>query len=237
MIYHCVIVEHMKERSMILEAAARLLAESSTGDVSTRAISEAAGVQQPTLFRMFGDKAGLLAAIVDYGFEQYLDSKRTMVPSTDPVLDLRDGWDNHVAFALGHPHIYRLMFASNPSIVPSAIRDGYELLEEVLDRCARQGALRLPPRAATQLIMAANTGVALALVMRPDLNAVPELSSRLREIVLAGVLAKGTEAGTGSLAQSAVTVGALVRQKQPDAMTSAEAGLLTEWMDRLTEVA
>ena len=55
--------------------------------------------------------------------------------------------------------------------------------------------------------------------------------------VLAGVLAKGTEAGTGSLAQSAVTVGALVRHKQPDAMTSAEAGLLTELMDRLTEVA
>ena len=51
---------------MIIEAAADLLAQSPSGDISTRAVCEAAGVQQPALYRLFGDKEGLLAATVDH---------------------------------------------------------------------------------------------------------------------------------------------------------------------------
>jgi AcrR family transcriptional regulator len=64
----------MNTRSLIIEATADLLAQSPNGDVSTRAVCEAAGVQQPVLYRLFGDKDGLLSATVDYVWDQYLDS-------------------------------------------------------------------------------------------------------------------------------------------------------------------
>src|SRR3954449_10919823 len=98
----------MSTRTKILEAAATLLADSRVADVSTRAVCEAAGVGAPALYRQFGDKEGLLAAVVDLGFEKYLAGKRAAEPSDDPVRDLRDGWDNHVAFAVGNPNHYRL---------------------------------------------------------------------------------------------------------------------------------
>lgn len=65
----------------------------------------------PMLYRLFGDKAGLLAAVVDRGFERYLASKREARPSEDPVEDLKSGWDNHMRFALEHPSHYRLMYS------------------------------------------------------------------------------------------------------------------------------
>ena len=49
-------------RERILDAAAELLVSGGTDGVSTRAVAAAAGVQAPTLYRLFGDKQGLLEA-------------------------------------------------------------------------------------------------------------------------------------------------------------------------------
>jgi hypothetical protein len=46
---------------------------------------------------------------VNYGFDQYSASKRAAQPSEDPVQDLRDSWDSHVAFALAHSNYDKLM--------------------------------------------------------------------------------------------------------------------------------
>ncbi|NUO46243.1 MAG: TetR/AcrR family transcriptional regulator, partial [Streptomyces sp.] len=126
----------MDAREKILEAAARLLAEAPAAEVSTRAVCEAAGVGAPMLYRLFGDKAGLLAAVVDRGFEQYLASKRAARPGDDPVADLRSGWDNHLRFALEHPHHYRLMYSPELTVPPAAAREAHALLHAILERCA-----------------------------------------------------------------------------------------------------
>ncbi len=55
-------------RTRILEVAAALVRESPDGDISTRAGCEAAKVGAPALYRHFGDKEGLLSAVVDHGF-------------------------------------------------------------------------------------------------------------------------------------------------------------------------
>lgn len=99
----------MTTRTRILEVAAELLAKSPNGDISTRAVCEAAQIGAPVLYRQFGDKNGLLSAVVDHGFDTYLATKREHVPGADPVQDLREGWDSHVAFARAHPNLYRLM--------------------------------------------------------------------------------------------------------------------------------
>ena len=65
----------MTVRTRILETAAGLLAQSADVDVSTRAICDAAGVTAPTLYHHFGDKDGLLAAVVDFGWAAFLETK------------------------------------------------------------------------------------------------------------------------------------------------------------------
>lgn len=47
----------------VLTAAATLIAERGYGGTTTRAIAEAAGVNEVTIFRRFGTKAGVLAAL------------------------------------------------------------------------------------------------------------------------------------------------------------------------------
>src|SRR4051794_36006940 len=56
----------MNPRDRILQAAARLLAEGGREAVSTRAVSRAAGVQAPTIYRQFGDMQGLLDAVASH---------------------------------------------------------------------------------------------------------------------------------------------------------------------------
>ena len=49
----------------LLRAAAELLAKSAGAPVSTRQITQLAGVSAPTLYHHFGSKAGLIAAVVE----------------------------------------------------------------------------------------------------------------------------------------------------------------------------
>ncbi|MFJ8043392.1 TetR/AcrR family transcriptional regulator [Kitasatospora sp. NPDC096147] len=54
-----------RNRAAVLEAAARLFAEHGVEAVSMDQIATAAGVGKGTLFRRFGDKSGLAAALLD----------------------------------------------------------------------------------------------------------------------------------------------------------------------------
>ena len=220
----------MDSRTRILEAAADLLSRSA--DFSTRAVCEAAGVGAPALYRQFGDKDGLLAAVVDRGFEQYLDGKRAAKPSEDPVRDLRDGWDNHVAFALGHPHHYRLMY-SGLSTPPGAAAEAHALLLAVLERCAAAGRLKLPPPLAAQMVMAANAGVALSMITRPELYPDPGFSLRVRESVLSGVLAEAPPE-PDDVAATATALAARLNETVPADLSAAELTMLREWLGRLS---
>src|SRR5215469_18354763 len=54
-----------RNRAAILAAAALLFAEHGVAEVSMDQVAAAAGVGKGTLFRRFGDKAGLAAALLD----------------------------------------------------------------------------------------------------------------------------------------------------------------------------
>ena len=99
----------MDTRERILKAAAGLLAEGGRDAISTRAVSEAAGVQAPTIYRLFGDKRGLLDALAEYGLGEYLRRKTGGGTTDDPVEDLRKGWHLHIRFGLENPGLYELM--------------------------------------------------------------------------------------------------------------------------------
>ena len=224
----------MNAKARILDAAASLLSTSVDGDVSTRAVCEAAGVGAPALYRQFGDKGGLLAAVVDHAFETYLAGKRALAETDDPVRDLIDGWDNHLAFALANPHHYRLMYGPGPATRPAAAAEAHELLLAVLRRCAAADRLRVPPELAASMIMASNTGVALALICRPELYPDPAFADRVRDAVFGAILADPAPSAPASLSDAAITFQARLAASPPAELTDQETGLLHEWLDRLT---
>ena len=226
-------------RTRMLDAAEELLDASPDRDIATRAVCEAVGVGAPVLYRLFGDKSGLLSALVDYGFDRYLATKRAAEPSEDPVVDLRNGWDTHLEFARAHPAVYRLMFSPSFATVPSAAQEAMRLLREVLDRCAAAGRLRVEPGAAAQMIMSANIGVALNLVTQPENYPDPELSRRVRDAVHTAVLvpdragaAQAVGDDEGSLVIAALQLAAVLR-KRPTELGEPETALLLHWLDTL----
>ncbi|MER6420906.1 TetR/AcrR family transcriptional regulator [Streptomyces sp. NPDC001137] len=227
----------MDAREKILEAATDLLAKAPVADVSTRAVCEAAGVGAPMLYRLFGDKAGLLAAVVDRGFEEYLASKRAARPSDDPVADLRSGWDNHMSFALEHPNHYRLMYSPELTAPPAAAQEAHALLHGILERCAAAGRLTVPPALATQMIMSANVGAALSMLTRPEQYPDAQFAERLRDSVLDSLTrpaGPGEPGEQDAVPVAAATLAARLRAAQSPVFTPAESALLEQWLDKLS---
>ncbi|NGO45488.1 TetR/AcrR family transcriptional regulator [Streptomyces ureilyticus] len=68
-----------RNRTRLLEVAAELAAERGIGNVSMEAVATAAKVGKGTVFRRFGDRAGLMLALLDH-HEQQLQAAFLMGP-------------------------------------------------------------------------------------------------------------------------------------------------------------
>ena len=78
-----------RTRARLVAVAAELLATQGPDAVTTRSVALAAGVQAPTIYRLFGDKSGLLDAVVEHGFAGYLARKPPADAEADPIAGLR----------------------------------------------------------------------------------------------------------------------------------------------------
>ena len=237
-------------RERIVQAALALLESGGVEAVSTRAVSAAAGVQVPTLYRQFGDMQGLLDAVASAGFATYLQAKtaRASLGSRewgDPVAELRAGWDGHVTFGLDHPHLSARMYAApQPGAAVPAALDAAELLRRLLQGVAEAGGLAVSVESAAAMLHAAAMGVTLSLLSAhpksqpPKTQAAdPHLSERMREAVLSAVLTpeqwSASDAAERQAAAHAVSLAALL-PGLPNPFTAAEQRLLLEWLRRLT---
>ncbi|MEV5478047.1 MULTISPECIES: TetR/AcrR family transcriptional regulator [unclassified Streptomyces] len=79
-----------RNRARLLEAAARLVAERGAGQVTMQAVAEAAGVGKGTLFRRFGDRDGLLLALLDEAEEAFQEAYTSGPPPLGPGVSAAD---------------------------------------------------------------------------------------------------------------------------------------------------
>lgn len=224
-------------RIALLTAAERLLVASPANDIATRAVCEAAGVTQPVLYRLFGDKNGLLDALADRGLQRYAHHKAELVTTTDPVADLRTGWDDHMEFARNNPGLYQLMFVPRTTSRSTAREAIFELVVAALTRCAAVGVLRIEPHAAARLILSANVGLAINRIAQPDLFAAQTVSDQLRDSIFAAVLSVGGAESppSASVATTALQLRAQLALTGTDSLADAEVGLLDLWLQRLSD--
>lgn len=81
----------MTTEEHILAVAADLLETEGVAAVTTRAVCKAAGVTAPTLYHHFGDKNGLLGAVITQGLNTFMARKRARRQTSDALSDLKRG--------------------------------------------------------------------------------------------------------------------------------------------------
>ncbi len=220
-------------RAQLVEVAADLLASQGPDAVTTRSVALAAGVQAPTIYRLFGDKSGLLDAVVQHGFASYLARKPPADADGDPIKSLRAGWELHVGFGLANPELFRLMHTALRTPDGRAIAAaGTGVLRARVHRVAEAGRLRVTERRAVDLISAAGTGVVFTLIDQAENERDDMLADTAWESVCAIILTDAGAAIAGP-ATAAVTLRAALPGLA--ALTTAERALLGDWLDRIAE--
>lgn len=216
-------------RERLIAAAADLIAAAPGEEFSLRAVCDAVGVKMPTLYHFFGSKQGLIDAVIEHGFDLYLNEKSSMESSGDPIQDIRAGWDAHVAFGLANPGFYTLMYGKvRPGHSPEAQSRPSEILRALTARAAEQGRLLVPSEQAAAHILVTNIGVTLRQIIlaAPD----PALSQTVREGAISAITGKGARA------DDSLTTAIELAAAQPDVLGRAETQLLIEWLGRLSRV-
>ncbi len=223
---------HFGARARITEAAARLLAEGGRAAVTTRAVARAAGTAAPTIFRLFGDKDGLMDAVAEHVLATYVASTsgQAALEDGEPLEDLRVAWRMHVEFGLANPDLFTLLTIPGRAERSSATTAGAGVLEARVQRVAAAGLLGVSEPRAVAMIHAAGTGAVLALLHQPLAGRDSFLAEAMLDAVLGAVLA----AVPAPHASDLTPLAAAMRTAVPElpALSKAEAGLLSEWLTR-----
>jgi len=225
-------------RDRLLLAATQLLDEAAGGPVSTREITERAGVRAPTLYHHFGSKQALLDAVVSHGFKEFLRSRRAGSDGNDSLEDVRAGWDSHVAFGLEFPGAYAHIYGNVKPGVPCGVTEDVRAhLLEALQRAAIQGRLLVSPAEAATRILAACSGVTLTLIQQPPAERDLGLSERMRESVLASIsdVPRETSALNAPAARQALETVATAIDEASSPLTIGERTLMRELLARLAD--
>lgn len=224
-------------RTRVVEAAAALMRQHGAAGVTTRAVATAAGVQAPTIYRLFGDKDGLLEAMAEHVMRTWVTTKTAVVEAAsaddvDPVADLRAGWAEQIDFSLAHPDLHRLLSDPRRAATSPAVAAGVEVLHRRVRRIAEAGRLRVAEQRAVELVLAAGSGAVQALLASPVDERDPTLADDLLDAVLRQVLTDApVRPDDDSVAAAAVTLAAHVDRLE--VLSEGERRLLTEWLGRL----
>ncbi len=222
-------------RSTIVDVAARLLREQGPAAVTTRGVAEGAGVQAPTIYRLFGDKDGLLEAVAEHVLATYVSAKAAIVEAAagddvDPVDDLRAGWQMQIDFGVANPTLFGLLSDPGRGLRSPAAQSGKQVLQSRVHRVAVTGRLRVSEQRAVNLIHAAGTGTVVTILSTPPEHRDPGLAEGMYEAVLQQILTNAPERAEGG--SMATTVAFRAIAPRLDMLSEAERQLLSEWLDR-----
>lgn len=220
-----------RTRAAILTVAARLLADGGAAALTTRAVAAAAGVQAPTIYRVFGDKEGLLDAVAEHAFAAYVEGKVLAEQTEDPVADLDLGWETHVGFGLANPALFALLSDPARGARLASAERGTDILSDRVHRVAAAGRLGVPEPRAVDIIRAAGTGVVLTLLSATPAQRDTGLVAALWAAVKRAILVAAPELPAARLGTAAVTLRAQLTDVT--SLSASEQRLLADWLDRI----
>jgi AcrR family transcriptional regulator len=190
------------------------------------------GVSPPTIFRLFGEKNGLLSAVAEYGYAQFLAAKRPLRPTDDPVADLRSAWSLTVEFGLHNPELFLLIYSEPHSAAMSAaVRGGAQRMRDRIQRVAAAGRLRVSESLAATILQASARGAVLTWLDQPEDKRDPVFIAAMREAAISAITTDTAIVAEPGRAGAARTLKANLPGQT--SLSAGEHQLLTEWLDRL----
>lgn len=221
-------------RARIVAAAAALIAAGGRDAATTRAVATAAEVQAPTIYRLFGDKRGLLDAVAQHELAAYVAAKATRAPHPDPVQDLRDGWDMHVAFGLTHSELYRIMSSgAGAGPLSPTVEAGHQVLRKRLRAIAQAGRLRVSEDRAVALLQAGCVGTVFTLLDQPAESRDAGLSKATREAVIVAITGEAIAPAVSGPNSAAAALRASLGLTS--VLSPGERLMLEELLDRIAD--
>lgn len=187
-------------RRAILDATESLLVEEGYESFSIRRLVERCGYTAPTIYHHFGDKPGLLDALLEEVFQKLVRLIHRVPESDDPIEYLRALARAFVRFGLRNPtHYWLLTQPRDPaSPRPRSVEQVQELLEKPWLELWKKGRLRSSDAgSASQSLWALSDGLIHLRASRPDHEWSKSLVDDSIEALLRGLIApaKGPERG------------------------------------------
>ncbi|OOC54298.1 MULTISPECIES: TetR/AcrR family transcriptional regulator [Nocardiopsis] len=107
-----------RNRSRVLEAAGRLFAEGGVAALTVDAVAREAGVGKGTVFRRFGDKSGLVSALLDQRERELQEAvvfgAPPLGPGAPPRERARAFFDAYLTYLADHLDLVRLSETASP---------------------------------------------------------------------------------------------------------------------------
>jgi AcrR family transcriptional regulator len=171
----------------ILNATETLLVEEGYEAFSMRRLASLCGYTAPTIYHYFGDKRGLIDALLNERVHRLLARLRRVKRGEDPVDTQRAMADAFVRFGLQNPTHYRLLTAPRPddSPPPATAEEARAAFEQPIEQLDKQGRLLLGDAEETkQCMWVLLHGLISLPTSRPD----AEWSKTLMETALDAML-------------------------------------------------
>ncbi|WP_037890765.1 TetR/AcrR family transcriptional regulator [Streptomyces sp. NRRL S-87] len=162
---------HGNLRTALLEEAERSVIEHGVAALSLRELARGLGVSHAAPRRHFPDRAALLDALAQRGFDTLGERLAGAVAAAGPSFEarLRAIAQTYVAYTAGRMPVVELMYASKhaaeTAAAPAAARAAYAVPYAVIEEAHRGGELAegQDPQAAARLVFAALHGLAVLL--------------------------------------------------------------------------
>jgi AcrR family transcriptional regulator len=175
----------------ILRATQELLLEAGVEGVSIRKVSQRCGYTAPTIYHHFGDKRGLIDALLEERFRSVYELMAAIPQDPDPARHLLEMARAFFRFALENPSHYQLLVApglGGVDSVPSA-EAAQALVKRALEELAAQGTLATPDlEAAFQMLWAVLHGVTSLYLAAPRQGVAEQLDELAFDVLEAGLL-------------------------------------------------
>ena len=147
-------------RSRVLDAAMRLLDTDGPDALQVRRIAAEVGSSTMAVYTHFGSMIDLRTAVVQEGLLRFGVVLRAAGETDDPIADLFAQGAAYRQFALGNPHLYRMMFGvstpkgdqrnfrdltqtGSPSALPEG-SDAFGILARLTERAVAAGRISAP---------------------------------------------------------------------------------------------
>jgi AcrR family transcriptional regulator len=158
-------------RRAVLDATEALLVDEGAEGFSIRKLVERCGYSAPTIYNHFGDKPGLIDALLEERFARLARLLQRVPDTGDPVAYLSDTARAFVRFGRRHPSHYRLLsqMRDPDSQPPLSFERAREHLDRAWARLWDEGRLRTGDvESATQALWALCHGLIALPIQRPD---------------------------------------------------------------------